>query len=95
MGDAAEGFKNPKRKIREFRKKARLKLGLDQPEIEVPELPELPEQDSEAELIRARALAERIRRATFKGAGRAATIFTSPLGVIGPTPVQRASLQGI
>jgi hypothetical protein len=61
---------------------------------DAPEVPEFPEIDSEEDLIRARAIAERIRRAARPGPGRAGTIATSPRGVLTETPITRKVLTG-
>lgn len=56
--------------------------------------PEPPTSDSVADLAKAAALRERIRRATRTGGGTAATIFTSPRGIVGPTPIIKRTLTG-
>lgn len=55
------------------------------------DIPEITTKSDE-ELIRNRAIVERIRRAAFTGTGRAATIFTSQRGI---PPTTRSRSRGV
>jgi hypothetical protein len=85
------GIKEPKKKLKQAFDPRNL---LDFPDPEAIDLPDFPEDDAAADLIKRRILAERIRRATVPGPGRRATIATSPRGVLGPTPLTRRTLTG-